>query len=284
MLQGRAGPAPSTSRPCRISTQCHGAMQDPQMKLWGHAGPAFATARPRRACNQRCRAMQHLPPGLWGCAEPTASAVDPCRTHSRWHAALQDLQQCCRAVQDPQCPPCLTQDAHGRASPTNGVVGPSRLRQQQAGPVPAAAVPSCAILCHLVPPGPGSEQEPRAWGQRPPASPPSLPGKARPRGAPTAAARASSAPRAPRTQRGPQAPSSTRREGRWGPLGRPRRSQHLRAPRLAAISQHPAASAAPEPAPFTVREETATGPALAPVPAPRLRPPPGSGAAPGRTL
>lgn len=161
MLQGRAGPAPSTSRPCRISTQCHGAMQDPQMKLWGHAGPAFATARPRRACNQRCRAMQHLPPGLWGCAEPTASAVDPCRTHSRWHAALQDLQQCCRAVQDPQCPPCLTQDAHGRASPTDGVVGPRRLRQQQAGPVPAAAVPSCAILCHLAP-GASRSPEPGA--------------------------------------------------------------------------------------------------------------------------
>lgn len=164
MLQGRAGPAPSTSRPCRISTQCHGAMQDPQMKLWGHAGPAFATARPRRACNQRCRAMQHLPQGcgavqnpqlvLWIRAGPTAGGMQPCRT-------------CSSAAG-----PCRTRSAH-RAShrtPTAvpapqtgswGQAGSDNSRQDLCPLQQSRPVPSCATLCHLAP-GASRSPEPGA--------------------------------------------------------------------------------------------------------------------------
>ncbi|XP_041267296.1 basic proline-rich protein-like [Onychostruthus taczanowskii] len=91
-------------------------------------------------------------------------------------------------------------------------------------------------------------------------------------------------PLGPGPRRGaPKPPVAPGGRGGGGPRPSPPSVPAPRSARLAAISQHPAASAAPEPAPFTVREETATGPgprepprALAPVPAP-----PGTGAAPG---
>lgn len=300
-LQDHAGSAPSATEPCRTcqqrcravqdqhpapqghggsSTQCHGAMQDPQMMLRGHAGPVFATARPHRACNQHCRACSTCTQGLWGHAGPTASTVDPCRTHSWWHGAVQDLQQCCRAMQDPQCPPCSTQDAQGHASPTDRVVGPCRLTQHQAGPVPGAVA-----LCHPVPSGPGSEREPkpgagtilprhlRSLAKPGPAVPPPRPpapaqlptppcthrGAPKPLVAPGGRG-GGGAPRPPLASPAAVGPSTSERPGR-GSLP---------------LASTPQRALPPEPAPFTVREETATGRdppgasprTLAPVPAP----------------
>ncbi|XP_016160979.1 PREDICTED: vegetative cell wall protein gp1-like [Ficedula albicollis] len=126
------------------------------MLLWGHAGPAFVTARPRRACNRHCRATRHYTQS-GGCAGPTASAVEPCRTHSRWHAALQDLQQCCRAMQDPQCPPCPTQDRTPTAMPAPPTGSWGRAGSDSSRQDLCPVQQSWATLCH---PAPGASRSP----------------------------------------------------------------------------------------------------------------------------
>ncbi|XP_054149425.1 translation initiation factor IF-2-like [Melozone crissalis] len=180
-------------------------------------------------------------------------------------------------------------DARGHASPTHGLTGSDSSRQ--AGPVPGAAV-----LCHAVP---CRATRPRARaGARCP-----LPATLTPRHG--------RAPRRPHRGRpcqlsspcpphpeGPPAPSSTSREGSRGPLAAVGPSTSGPGPRLAAISQHPAASAAPGPhlsqlerrqrrprslpapehqcLPRSVAPSTAAPPAPAPLPppAPTLPPPP----------
>lgn len=293
-LQGRAGPAPSTSRPWRISTQCHGAMQDPQMMLRSHAGPVFATVRPRRACKQHCRArstctqicgaVQDPQPAPWIHAGPTAggpepcrtcsSAAGPCRTHSAHHAPHRT----------PGAMPAPQTGLWGRAG--------SQSSRQDLCPVQRP----CAILCH---PAPGAGRSPspgpvpsrlvtfaprQSWAPRCPhrgrprrlssPRPPHPEGPPKPLVAPGGRG-GGGAPRPPLASPAAVGPSTSERPGR-GSLP---------------LASTPQRARRPEPAPFTVREETATGrdpPGASPCPSTSPCPtgsghPAGTGAAPGRT-
>lgn len=289
VLQDCAALAPRVVGPCRTSSQHCRATQDPQTALQGHealapsavghAGPADSAAGQCRTHSWCCRAVQDLRAVLQG---------HPCKTRMCCCGAVQDLHP---ALQGHVA---LAPGAAGHAGPADSAAGPceARTRRCRSRRDSHTVQQSCARLAPALQgsagSSPGTKPEPTAtaqhrgrgaasrlasfttWQSWAPRCPPPWPPCAR------------SAPCAAHTdKRGLRNPGSTRRGGEMGgPQGRPPacprhcRSQHLSAPLSTPgghrrgslpISQHPAPSgrwplpARGSPAPFTVREETATG-------------------------